>query len=281
MLEKLSFLAVSEDPLANYHSLASNALVQKLASVTGLTVLPQHAHEIGFAFVFYCTVSALTPSIVQLVYPQYKNLSPKAQHGFDMHVVSQINAILVLMASFPLYWDPKLNTLTSYTPYAGFVASLNLGYFMWDVWVTSYYFKYEGLSYVAHAATAFYVFSQSLRPFMFNFAAPFIWFEASTPFVNINWFAVHVPGLISNKTKLINGFLLMIVFFLFRIVAGPINGYRLFTEAFSRTLPNVPNSTLYGVLLCYFTLVGLNFVWFSKMIKILRKTIKSHAKATE
>lgn len=278
MLEKLDFLAVSEDPLANYHSLASNAYVQKLASVTGLTVLPSHAHEICFAFAFYSIAAALIPFAVKLVYPEYKKLSHKAQHGFDMHVVSQINAVLVLIISFPMYWDPQLDTLTSYTPYAGFVAAFNIGYFMWDVWATTYYFEYEGLSYVAHALTAFYAFSQSMRPFMLNFGAPFIWFEASTPFVNINWFAVHIPGLISNKTKLINGLLLMIVFFIFRIVAGPINGYRLFKEAFSKDLPNVPNSTLYGVLLCYFTLAGLNFIWFSKMIKILRKTIKGISK---
>ena len=44
-------------------------------------------------------------------------------------------------------------------------------------------------------------------------------------------------------------------------------------------MPEVPNWAVYSVLFCYLTLTVLNFVWFSKMLKILKRTIQQRSKS--
>lgn len=264
---------VTSDPLASIPSLAEWGPVAKLGEITGLKALPPHASEIVFFATFYSAIYLLTPAISRLFYKDYHNLNDKARHGFDTHIVSSVNALVMCGLSLPLYGDKDLNTLDGYTPYAGFVIASCVGYFLWDLFVTVKYFKYNGWGYLFHALAALYVFCEGLRPFMLNVAAPFIWFEASTPFVNINWFGTYVPGLISPTVRMVNGLVLLVVFFVFRIISGPYHGYFFVRDIVFYLPPGIPYSTAVGVLSSYFVLVGLNFVWFQKMLKIAKKTL--------
>lgn len=267
---------IYEDPLANWHSLATNQLVQQVASLSGLTGLPAHIHEIILFTGIYFAVHILSHVLGPVIVPQYRKLSPAKQHGFDAHVVSHVNAILLCAISFPLFFSPHLTTSTSYTPYAGFVVSAAAGYFVWDLVITVVYYKYNGFGFLAHAVTALYVFLQSLRPFMLNSAAVFLWFEASTPFVNINWFGTHVPGLVGPAVRNLNSLALLVVFFLCRIVSGPWNGYRYFSEVIANPPPSVPTVVVFGVMSSYAVMIALNYFWFYKMLMILFKMISKH-----
>lgn len=268
--------SIYNDPLAGVFDLSSNWIVQKVASVSGLTCLPAHAHEILLFAGFYFVVHILSAVAAPLFVPQYRSLKPANKHGFDAHVVSHVNAILLCVISFPMFFSDNLRTHTSYTPYSGFVVSAAVGYFLWDLVVTLVYYKYNGFGFFLHAIVALYVFLQALRPFMMDIAAPFIWFEASTPFVNINWFGSHVPNMISPATRQINGFLLLIVFFLCRIVAGPVNGYRFFSDTLVNRVPSVPYPIVLSMMFSFLIMISLNFYWFYKMLLILVRTIKEY-----
>lgn len=265
--------AIYEDPLANWHSLSTNWAVQKLASVTGISGLPAHFHEILLSTVFYFGIHFATILFAPIFVPQYRRLNGFKKHGFDAHVVSHVNSILLCALSLPLFFSPVLDNAVAYTPYAGFVVASAIGYFVWDVCITLYYYKYNGFGFFLHAITALYVFLQALRPFMLNSAAVFLWFEASTPFVNINWFGTHIPGLISPTIRNINSLALLVVFFLCRIVSGPLNGYRYFKPVFTDPPTSVPTLDVYGVVASYLVMISLNFFWFYKMLRILFKMI--------
>lgn len=265
--------AIYDDPLANWHSLATNSVVQKLASVTGISCLPAHFHEIVISAVFYFAIHFATMVFAPLFVPQYRKLNGFKKHGFDAHVVSHVNSILLCALSFPLFFCPILDSAVAYTPYAGFVVAFATGYFVWDVCITLAYYKYNGFGFFLHAITALYVFLQALRPFLLNSAAVFLWFEASTPFVNVNWFGTHIPGLIGPTIRNLNSLALLVVFFLCRIVSGPINGYRYFGAVFRDPPASVPKIDFYGVLASYMVMIALNFFWFYKMLRILFKMI--------
>lgn len=264
---------VTSSPLAFLPSLEEWGPVVRLSELTGLKALPPHASEIVFFAGFYTLIYLLTPAISTLFYDGYHKLNGKARHGFDTHVVSSVNALVMCGLSLPLYGDKSLDKLDSYTPYAGFVIASCVGYFLWDFIITLKYLKYNGLGFLFHALAALYVFCEGLRPFMLNVAAPFIWFEASTPFVNINWFGTYVPGLIGPKVRMVNGLLLLLVFFIFRIVSGPYHGYFFVRDIVFYLPPGIPYTTAVGVLSSYVVLVSLNFIWFQKMLKIAKKTL--------
>lgn len=259
------------DPLAIWKPQWPEWVTRPILSI-GLTKLPDHLHEViifaAFYEVIYCSSRVVAPHFVS----EYRNLSSRTKHNFDMHVASHVNAILLCVISFPMLGgDPNLPTLTSYTPWAGMTCASACGYFVWDTWVSCKHSTLFGMGFVLHAVAALITFLQSFYPFMLNYGAPFVWFEASTPFVNIHWFATHVKGLVSERMYKINGLSLITVFFLCRIVSGPINGYFMFKEAFTSELPGVPTVAVYLVLTCYLSLVLLNFFWFSKMIRLALK----------
>lgn len=261
------------DPLAAWKPQWPEWVTAPILSL-GLTKLPDHLHEVILFAVFYellfCVSSLVSPHLV----PEYRNLSPRTKYNFDMHVASHVNAILLCALSFPMLGgDPNLTTLTSYTPWAGLLCAAAVGYFIWDTWVSSKHSSLFGMGFVLHAVAALITFLQAFYPFMLNYAAPFVWFEASTPFVNIHWFATHVKGLVSERLYKINGLGLLTVFFLCRILSGPIYGFKMFREAFTTELPGVPTWAVIVVLTCYLSLVFLNFFWFSKMIRIALKSV--------
>lgn len=268
-----------EDPLAGF-KLSVPPRLENLFLYFGFTRLSDHLHEIILAALIYTAIYLGSSFIAPYLIPQYKKLSTRNRVNFDMHVVSQIQSVWLCTAAISLMFSPHLTTLTSYTPYAGMVTATATGYFIWDLFVSLKYVKEFGVGFMVHALAALVTFWQTSRPFLLNFAAPFIWFEASTPFVNNHWFATHVPGLFSENFKTKNGLCLLTVFFLCRIVSGPYNGYKLFTEAFEHPPTTVPYWALVMVLTSYASLMSLNFLWFSKMVKMALRTLNK-TKATK
>lgn len=265
----LSWLgSIEADPLAPYAVFKDSEIIHKLAWLIGLPYLPQHLHEILFFALVHFVAYGLTGPVLSSTTRWYRPLSRDQKVGLGVHVSSELNALLGMFFSFPLFFCPKLDSLVSYTPYAGFVAACMSGYFLFDTIMCIRDIKINGWGFAGHGIAAFFTFVQGSRPFMHNYSAPFIWFEASTTFVNIHWLASNIPGLISKQTETISGALLIIVFALCRIIPGPINGLQLFKVALTTDLPGVPFWVVLVILSCYSLLSLLNFWWFGKMLSV-------------
>lgn len=241
-----------------------------------------HWHEIAFMTAFYCILQKLSPPFCKkYVGNSYTSLNERVRLNFDIHVVSMVQCVISLGTLAPMWnheyfqnraIDP-VNSIHSYYPYGGFVGSCAVGYFIWDVYVCTRYFKSFGVGFLLHGLAALYVFSCTLKPFCMPWIAGFLLFEASTPFVNINWFASRLPaGVISEKVVLINGVLLLISFFVVRILWGfyavglvAIDMYR------SRHVAHPFFSIM--TLVLNFTLDVLNVFWFYKMVMIAKKKL--------
>lgn len=138
------------------------------------------------------------------------------------------------------------------------------------------------------------------RPFLNYYASVFILYELSTPFLNIHWFCDKL-GMTGTKLQLYNGIVLIFTFFSARLIWGvgqsafvwydmyralyssPNTEYMSVTPA-DEKLPGSEDVMLYGkeagplpvwLVVIYLasntTLTMLNFVWFGKMIKAVRK----------
>jgi len=256
-----------KDPFERWAVFSEEPVAHWVALLTGCPGLPYHLHEMLAAAVLYIALYLAVGPVLRGWAP-YARLAAPVRAAFAAHVVSEANALLLLALSYPLFGDENLQTLVSWTPYSTFVCSCMAGYFIFDLYYTALWHKHNGWGFAIHAGTSLFVFLQAVRPFMHSYAAPYIWFEASTPFVNINWLATNVPGVVSKKWQTINGVLLIIVFTACRVVPGPINGYYLFREALFHPLENVPYWVVLVVFVCYISLTALNTFWFGKMLVV-------------
>lgn len=268
------------DPLASFSIPGASSLVEPLASYLGYSVLPTHISEIILAASFYQAIFLLSGYITPRVFPPYRALSAKTKVNFDIHVVSHIQAILIVLLSFPMFGDKDLavDRVYSYTPYSGFVSALAIGYFIWDIGVCVRYIKMFGVGFLVHGVSAFFVFLQSMRPLLMFYSPHFLLFELSTPFLNINWFASHLPeGVISFKVQKINGIFLLSTFFGARIVWGFYQAYHVAYDLLYLALPtrSYPLWVAIGISASNLSLDFLNVFWFYKMVLLAKRAITS------
>ncbi|ODV67673.1 DUF887-domain-containing protein [Hyphopichia burtonii NRRL Y-1933] len=239
-----------------------------------------HWHEMVLSFILYRGIqfgsSVISP---KLLGKTYTGLTLKTRVNFDIHVVSMVQCIFSILIILPMWnhesWqnrveDPYLS-IYHYTPYGGFVAAVTIGYFIWDMVVCLQYYRMFGLGFLFHAFAALYVFGTCLIPYCMPWIPAFLLFELSTPFVNINWFALRLPaGTISDTATLINGLFLLASFFLVRIVWG---FYAVAVVAIDmyKTL-NQTNILIPAFILSLNGLLDiLNVFWFYKMVMIAKK----------
>jgi len=136
-----------------------------------------------------------------------------------------------------------------------------------------------GKGFLFHGLGSLLVFGQGLRPYIMYYAPIFLMFEVSTPFVNIHWFATYLPeGTIPNIVQTINGFLLMLTFFVCRILWGTYNAYFLIGDVFSPKGRAVqPLWVPVSVIGSNLALNILNIYWFYKMILLVKRLLKKTA----
>lgn len=138
------------------------------------------------------------------------------------------------------------------------------------------------------------------RPFLNYYASVFILYELSTPFLNIHWFCDKL-GKTGSKLQLYNGIVLLVTFFSARLIWGVGQSALVWYDMY-RALFSAPNTEFMSVTPADEKLAGsedimdyakeagplpvwlvaiylasniilsiLNFVWFGKMIKAVRK----------
>lgn len=275
-----------QDPLAQYKIQALSDLVGHVGRKLGYKTLADHIHEVFFSYLFYDTIYRLSGIISPLISKGYRSLSHRTQINFDIHVPSLVNCLFLLAISYPLFGDPvlALDKVSAYTPYSGFVAAMACGYFLWDSVICLRYIRLFGPAFAAHGVAALIVFSQGFRPYILYYAPHFLMFELSTPFLNVHWYATHLPaGTFPSWVVPVNGFFLMSTFFGARIAWGFYQAFYFALEVFSaKNLSVVPLWLPSFILLSNIVLNLLNIHWFSKMIQMAvrmfgSKSAKSHA----
>lgn len=241
-----------------------------------------HWHEIALSTVFYFFLQALLPRVGRAMFGKlYTGLNTKTRLNFDIHMVLMVQCILLILLIVPAWGHPHFqnraadpyNSVFGYNPYGAFVASVTIGYFVWDLVVCLRYMSLFGVGFLVHAFAALFVFVCSLRPYCLLWVPAFLIFELSTPFVNINWFASRLPaGTFSDTLVTVNGLLLIVVFFTVRIVWG---FYAVALVAIDMWRVLDQDLVVYPVcvLLLNVALDVLNVYWFTKMLAIAKKKI--------
>lgn len=243
----------------------------------------RHWHEIALLLAFYFSIQLAAPWVsTRLLGKTYTSLNKKTRINFDIHVVSMVQCVVLITALLPALRHPHFTNravdpvllIFGYSPQQGFLSAITIGYFLWDLYVCVRYVGLFGAGFLLHAFAALYVYLCSLLPYCMAWAAPFLLFELSTPFVNFNWFFSRLPaGTVPQAWVLVNGVLLLVTFFSVRILWG---FYAVGMVAYDmwRTrhmvLPVLPVS----ILALNLSLDVLNVYWFSRMLHIAKKQLR-------
>lgn len=241
-----------------------------------------HLHEIVYSFLFYQVVFFyVAPRINSLLFgSHYTGLkNKKAKIDFDVHTVSMFQCVVSFAVIYPiLFLSVNLDVVDYYDHACSLAAAVSAGYFIWDLTVCLKYFSLYGIEFTAHACVSLYVMLVTLLPLCQTWIGKFLLFEASTPFVNINWYIIQLTSEKDRAKKvqvplilnIINGLCLMTVFFSVRIVWGNIANIFLFKNMWNAR-DRVPVIRSVIMVTLNFILNTLNLIWFSKMIKIAKK----------
>lgn len=260
----------------------------------------RNLHEIIFSFLGYCVLyqyvsGPILDKLVLLFFrgekkqkqiSQWESLkkSEKSKDkqlylNFKIHVVTMVQCIVSILLVFPsLNLKFDLNILTFQDDFITMLSSVTVGYFLWDLYVCIRWFSLFQFEFLLHAICSLFVFTSSLAPNYQNYVSKFLLFELSSPFVNINWlfstlikeFECDIP-MIFNA---VNGGLLILVFFLVRIVWGwsciAIMGYQIIVNKWMFD-PEFPKLVMFLTFLINIALNTLNYIWLGKMVKIAKK----------
>lgn len=238
-----------------------------------------HAHEVIGAFVFYqATYAWFAPWFNRLVFRHgYTSIGDrKTKINFDIHTVSNVQCVVTFWSIAPTLLLPMNLSVVSYeNELASMAAAFAVGYFLWDLFICVRYFSLYGFEFLAHAMSSLYVFTLGLKPFCQAWIGKFLLFEASTPFVNNNWFIAQLSrgsakSIVPDWFNIANGLLLIGTFFLVRIVWGFVAVSILLCQMWRERheLPLVQSGILLALNLVLNT---LNLFWLNKMLRLAKK----------
>lgn len=219
-----------------------------------------HYHQVLLVAVFYFWIQvSLSPWLSPKLSKIYPTLSKRNKTNFDIHIVSFVQAVLVCSVAFYIMaFDEQRKGMTreervfGYTTSLGTLQALGLGYFYWDLYVSTWHFNLFGAGTLFHAISALIVFSfgfvsatasrpfpfttpmltcVSQRPFVNYYGPTFILYELSTPFLNIHWFCDKLQ-LTGSTIQMINGILLIAVFIGCRLIWGTWKSIEVFYDIY-------------------------------------------------
>ncbi|CAR23109.1 Tda4p [Lachancea thermotolerans CBS 6340] len=243
-------------------------------------LLVRHSLEIIGSFLVYQVVLSrwLVPRVNALVFGRhYTELKDKdARLNFDIHTVSMFQCVVSLGLTWPILFQPLSLSIVSYQDsYTSMISAITCGYFLWDLYVCLKHFSLFGIGFLGHAMASLYVFVLALRPFCQSWVGKFLIFEASTPFVNINWFISQLSRTSSRPVvpmwfNALNGLLLIGTFFVVRVLWG-FTAIAILCAKLWEARKVLPTWIPTTVITLNLSLDALNLFWLSKMIKIAKK----------
>lgn len=147
--------------------------VEAFAERFGLSTLPLHAHQVIASYAAYDLIfRVISPRLSRWAMPTtYDNFPRRTKINWDVHVVSFVQAVFICsLALWGMFNDAEratwnapttegeLQRVFGYTAIGGAVQGYAAGYFVWDLFISTYYIDIFGLGFVAHALSALLVF---------------------------------------------------------------------------------------------------------------------------
>lgn len=166
-----------------------------VADALSLPTLPYHAHEVLFGIAVYSIIGFyLSPLVSTWLFPdRYPKLSHRTKVNWNVHVVSFFQSITVCALSlYLMFYDEERRRfrepdmwkerIWGYTGLSGFLQSMALSYFLWDLVMCAVYVNVFGKGMLAHALAAVTVFSLGFVSFCTESMASCLISRADTPF---------------------------------------------------------------------------------------------------
>ncbi|CCH61707.1 hypothetical protein TBLA_0F01650 [Henningerozyma blattae CBS 6284] len=265
------------DPLRESNIVESTAILNNLHSIVYISLFYHLCFVIGTYIIF-------PPMVSYFNRPKGKGRKNLAAQS-SVHLVSFIQSIVVLYLSINFIKDPEQNNSTIYPSAEARIMDSHrnteiiciyaLGYFIWDAYIS---FCYSGLPFVLHGVVSTIVYFIGLRPYLQFYAPVFLIFELSNPALNIRWFMnKYIPKDTSKLikwTRIANSLLLLITFFIGRIVWGWYQIGALCWDFYQvRNHPNFKPIDTYIIVGGNLILDVLNAIWFSSMVTVAYKVI--------
>lgn len=207
-----------------------------------------------------------------------KTVPDNMHRGMVLRIISIFHATFVtLMCMFILYYDQELSqNKLLYSSFAiSFTLNFSIGFLLFDMLIMITDPKEFEWFYLLHHFVSIIAFYSCSTAGVFPYIALFrLTSEASTPFLNIRWFLLTLNKKHTNF-YLLNGIILIVVFFLVRIVTILPNWLIFYS------LMHTPTWNAIGLhykLICVFSCIPLDFLniyWFGKIVNIIVKFFKA------
>ncbi|KAJ2687904.1 hypothetical protein IWW39_002595 [Coemansia spiralis] len=214
---------------------------------------------------------------------KFDALTARQKYDWGIRVVSQVHAIVVVLLAIPIFFKQELinDKLFGFDNYAAWVYTLVCGYFLWDICVSVGDAKKLGVGFIVHAFASFGVYILSFRPSLQYYGASFIMFEASTIFLNMNWWMDKL-GMTGSRLQLYNACTLLFLYLSVRLIFGVYMSYHLFADL-SANGSSMPIALRYFYRVANYSIILLSYYWFYLMIAAVKKRFapSKAAKATK
>lgn len=189
--------------------------------------LPEYAKIGGIGLAFYLlevvSLIAIKPIVRRVLGKGKKKLKPdETSLQVVTRLVGFVHNTLQTPLAFMVLANPAFqkNGIYEVDNISSWVTLISAGFFLYDVVMCTLRYKLEGPFYLLHACCCFWVYAYAYHVgYLHYYGAAFLMWELSTPFVHLRWF-LYIMGLDHTQLYLINALLMMLSFFLCRIVWG-------------------------------------------------------------
>lgn len=138
-------------------------------------------------------------------------------------------------------------------------------------WVPADSVQYEGPAFIAHGLVSFIAFVLIYSPIFMYDGLGFLFWEASSPFLNIHWFMDKL-GMTGSIWQLINAAFLLGTYVVIRLILGVYNSVSWFNMTlFTPHTPPIPLGIKFFFCTGNVVLNSLNFIWFRAMVRAVTK----------
>ncbi|OCL09642.1 hypothetical protein AOQ84DRAFT_388040 [Glonium stellatum] len=200
---------------------------EPVGRLCNLPALPNHAHQILISLLFYTCAYKIAPSLFSWLFPsRYGSLNKAKRHECHVDAVSLTQSTInSLMAVVMLYFDTDRKDISwvervwGFNEGNGLVMAISLGYFIWHFVMMALHVHHYGRMMLLHGFAACFVVLYAYRPLLIHYGPIFLVYEFSNPFLNLHRFFEKF-GKHGTQLQLINGIILIVVFFFCRIVWG-------------------------------------------------------------
>ncbi|XP_052775656.1 TLC domain-containing protein 4-A-like [Mya arenaria] len=223
----------------------------------------------------------VSPSVSACLSPAYTRLPRHVRAEWDDRFISNVNALVsIALSSYTLLWDAGMHEDRVWhdTFAARLACAVVVGYMVADLacmvaWCRVSRGEIAGYLF-HHAATIYAYYFISAYGVLCYFGMLRLIAEASTPTVNQRWYFDKLEYSRSRPLVVLNGFLMVATFFLFRMCAMPVYWFQVWQVAGSEAVTRLGHIRAI-MFVPTFVLDVLNTFWFYKMCRGFIKAIRT------